>query len=52
MADKTCGHEGCKCAPREDGYCSDYCKTHGSHEGHEPHDCGCGHAECHLPAAG
>ncbi|MEA2297090.1 MAG: hypothetical protein QOF77_26 [Solirubrobacteraceae bacterium] len=51
MADDTCGHEGCNCAPREDGYCSDYCAKHGGHEGHQAHECGCGHSECHLEAA-
>ncbi len=48
----TCGHEGCRCAPREeDGFCSDYCAKHGTHEGHVAHDCGCGHSECHLEPA-
>jgi hypothetical protein len=51
MADKTCAHEGCQCEAREDGYCSDYCARHGSHEGHEAHDCGCGHASCHPGSA-
>ncbi len=48
---ETCGHEGCNCLPREDGYCSDYCAKHGGHEGHEAHECGCGHPQCHLEPA-
>jgi hypothetical protein len=52
MTDETCRHEGCKCAAREeDGYCSDYCAKHGSHEGHVAHECGCGHDNCELTAA-
>ena len=43
----TCGHEGCHCEPREDGFCSDYCQKHGTREGHHAHDCDCGHAGCH-----
>jgi hypothetical protein len=46
MADNTCVHEGCTCEAREDGYCSDYCAGHGSHEGHVAHECRCGHAGC------
>jgi hypothetical protein len=47
MADTTtCGHEGCTCEAREDGYCSDYCAKHGSHEGHVAHACHCEHAGC------
>ncbi len=42
----TCGHEGCNCEPREDGFCSDYCQKHGTHEGHQAHDCNCGHDGC------
>jgi hypothetical protein len=44
---EMCGHEGCNCAAREDGFCSDYCKEHGTKEGHEAHECGCGHPGCH-----
>lgn len=44
---QQCGHEGCKCEAREDGYCSDYCQEHGSHEGHVAHACNCGHNNCH-----
>jgi hypothetical protein len=51
MAEQTCAHEGCRCAAREDGYCSDYCAKHGSQEGHVAHDCGCGHASCHAEAS-
>ena len=43
----TCGHEGCNCEAREDGYCSDYCVKHGTREGHQAHDCDCGHPGCH-----
>lgn len=46
VSDQPCGHEGCKCTAREDGFCSDYCHKHGTHEGHKPHACGCGHPEC------
>ena len=42
----TCGHEGCPCEPREDGFCSDYCQKHGTREGHQAHECSCGHAGC------
>jgi hypothetical protein len=48
MAEATCAHEGCNCKPELDGtYCSDYCRRHGTHEGHEPHECNCGHPGCH-----
>lgn len=48
----TCGHPGCACeTSREDGFCSDYCARHAQQEGHEPHDCGCGHDVCHVEAA-
>jgi hypothetical protein len=51
MAATPCGHEGCTCDAREDGYCSDYCAAQapdtaaaaGAHEGHQ---CHCGHMEC------
>jgi hypothetical protein len=49
MADDTCGHDGCTCEAREDGFCSDYCAAHPDHEGHEGHDaheCQCGHTVC------
>jgi hypothetical protein len=46
-----CGHEGCKCEAREDGFCSDYCAGHADHEGHEAHECGCGHNVCDAQAA-
>jgi hypothetical protein len=46
MAEGTCGHEGCTCAAREDGYCSDYCARHANKEGHVAHECGCGHPVC------
>ncbi|MDQ3850741.1 MAG: hypothetical protein M3296_09045 [Actinomycetota bacterium] len=51
MAEQMCGHEGCGCKARDDGYCSDYCARHGSKEGHQAHACDCGHAECHAEAA-
>ncbi len=50
MAD-TCGHPGCKCEAREDGFCSDYCAEHAGQEGHEAHECGCGHTVCEHEAA-
>jgi hypothetical protein len=43
---QTCGHEGCKCEAREDGYCSDYCAEHASKPGHVAHECNCGHNVC------
>ncbi len=47
MADKTCGHDSCNCKVGEnETYCSEYCERHGSHEGHQPHECGCGHPGC------
>jgi hypothetical protein len=51
MAGETCGHEGCKCEAREDGFCSDYCAKHGTKEGHVAHECNCGHDVC-ASAAG
>jgi predicted nucleic acid-binding Zn ribbon protein len=43
--EKKCPMEGCNCAvPEGQEYCSDYCKEHQSHGGHE---CACGHAGCH-----
>ena len=54
---ETCGHEGCTCEARADGYCSDYCAQHaqGEHSevsGHEEnHECHCGHATCDAVAA-
>jgi hypothetical protein len=51
-----CGHEGCTCEAREDGYCSDYCAqpaVAGSAEAaddHEGHACHCGHAVCEASA--
>src|ERR1700730_14908655 len=40
--EKKCPMEGCNCAvPEGQEYCSDYCKEHQAHGGHE---CGCGHA--------
>lgn len=47
---ETCGHTGCKCEAREDGYCSDYCSEHGDHDGEAAHDCGCGHTVCEHAA--
>ena len=41
-----CGHEGCNCEAGENGFCSEYCQRHGTHEGHEAHACGCGHPGC------
>jgi hypothetical protein len=49
MVERICVHETCTCAARDDGYCSDYCATHGSHEGHQPHKCDCGHPGCNAP---
>jgi hypothetical protein len=46
MADGKCGHEGCNCDAREDGFCSDYCARHASKEGHVAHKCDCGHEVC------
>ncbi|MGI9097483.1 MAG: hypothetical protein ACR2H2_03150 [Solirubrobacteraceae bacterium] len=46
MAENTCRHEGCTCEARDDGYCSDYCASHGGHESHVAHECHCGHAGC------
>jgi hypothetical protein len=43
----TCGHEGCDCGAREDGFCSDYCQEHATKEGHQAHECSCGHDGCH-----
>lgn len=51
MTDQTCGHEGCNCAAREDGFCSDYCAEHAGHEGHAAHDCQCGHQGCEAAHA-
>lgn len=49
MAEQVCGHEGCTCGAREDGYCSDYCAGRdGTPESHA-NDCGCGHSECQPP---
>jgi len=46
----SCGHQGCNCEARdiqgEDGYCSDYCQKHGTREGHQAHECNCGHSGC------
>ena len=48
----NCGHEGCKCEARGDGFCSDYCANHAGQEGHEAHECGCGHDDvCGTPSA-
>lgn len=49
MVEQMCGHEGCTCGARDDGYCSEYCARHGAHEGHVPHQCACGHPECQPP---
>jgi hypothetical protein len=36
---------GCDCVvPEGEEYCSEYCKEH---EGHTGHECGCGHPDCH-----
>lgn len=51
MADTTCGHEGCTCEAREDGFCSDHCAQHaGEAHGDDAHQCGCGHVRCELEA--
>lgn len=51
MTDTICGHEGCTCQAREDGFCSDYCAEHvGERHGDEAHQCGCGHAHCEMAA--
>lgn len=44
-----CSHEGCTCnvpKDRNDNFCSEYCKSHGSDEKHAPHACGCKHGNC------
>jgi hypothetical protein len=42
---QLCRHQGCTCAARSDGYCSDVCT--GSAEPGQP--CLCGHDECQAP---
>jgi hypothetical protein len=58
MAATPCGHEGCTCEAREDGYCSDYCATQAADAAgaataaeHEGHECHCGHVACEESAA-
>jgi hypothetical protein len=46
MTDETCGHAGCTCKARDDGFCSDYCASHPEPEGDAAHECGCGHGAC------
>jgi len=48
MNANICNHEGCTCKAGENGYCSDYCASHGDDDRADaaPHACGCGHAEC------
>lgn len=43
---EMCGHRGCRCDAREDGFCSDACAARASEPGSEAHDCPCGHDEC------
>lgn len=48
MAQEMCRHQGCTCAARGDGYCSDYCSGQGT-GADEAHPCACDHAECDPP---
>ncbi len=51
MTDTICGHEGCTCKAREDGFCSDYCAQHAAEShGDADHQCGCGHMQCDTEA--
>ena len=50
MAQETCRHQGCTCAARRDGYCSDICaagEDAGVSDGQ--HLCACGHDACVPP---
>jgi hypothetical protein len=41
-----CGHRGCRCDAREDGFCSDHCATQATARVSAEHRCECGHDEC------
>lgn len=52
---ETCGHEGCTCEARADGYCSDYCAQHPGAQDSEvagDQECHCGHTTCEAVATG
>lgn len=54
MTEETCAHEGCTCKAGENGYCSDYCASHGDHKAGDTsaHECACGHSDCEHAVAG
>lgn len=41
-----CGHRGCRCDAREDGFCSDHCAGHASERVSAETPCDCGHDDC------
>ena len=48
MAQEMCRGQGCTCAARSEGFCSDYCAGEVA-SGDEAHLCACGHNECKAP---
>ena len=49
MAQQMCRHQGCTCAAKSDGYCSEYCGGAGADGGQAEGPCSCGHDQCATP---
>ena len=43
---EMCGHRGCRCDARDDGFCSDHCAAHAGERVDGAHACECGHDHC------
>jgi hypothetical protein len=50
MGQQLCRHQGCTCAAKSDGFCSQYCANHDAGAAEENLPCACGHDECDAPS--